>query len=133
MPLPKLPSKPAALLAPKDYPKAERGKTVKPHIALVEPVAPADLPAVAKAIPQPHAPQAKITGKRPVEKPRATPKAVESRAKSTTSRTADKLGMSKLFVLDTNVLMHDPTSLFRFEEHDIYLPMITLEELDNHK
>ena len=42
-------------------------------------------------------------------------------------------GPSKLFVLDTNVLMHDPTSLFRFEEHDIYLPMITLEELDNHK
>ena len=33
----------------------------------------------------------------------------------------------RLFVLDTNVLMHDPTSLFRFEEHDIYLPMITLE------
>jgi PhoH-like ATPase len=41
--------------------------------------------------------------------------------------------MTKLFVLDTNVLMHDPTSLFRFEEHDIYLPMSTLEELDNHK
>ncbi len=39
----------------------------------------------------------------------------------------------KLFVLDTNVLMHDPTSLFRFEEHDVYLPMGTLEELDNHK
>lgn len=39
----------------------------------------------------------------------------------------------KLFVLDTNVLMHDPTSLFRFEEHDIYLPMMTLEELDDHK
>ncbi len=39
----------------------------------------------------------------------------------------------KLFVLDTNVLMHDPTSLFRFEEHDIYLPMATLEELDNNK
>ena len=36
-------------------------------------------------------------------------------------------------MLDTNVLMHDPTSLFRFEEHDIYLPMITLEELDNNK
>ena len=42
-------------------------------------------------------------------------------------------GPAKLFVLDTNVLLHDPTSLFRFEEHDIYLPMITLEELDNHK
>ena len=40
---------------------------------------------------------------------------------------------AKLFVLDTNVLMHDPTSLFRFEEHDIYLPMATLEELDNNK
>ena len=40
---------------------------------------------------------------------------------------------SKLFVLDTNELMHDPTSLFRFEEHDIYLPMLTLEELDNNK
>ena len=40
---------------------------------------------------------------------------------------------SKLFVLDTNVLMHDPTSLFRFEEHDIYLPMLALEELDAHK
>ncbi len=35
-----------------------------------------------------------------------------------------------LFVLDTNVLMHDPTSLFRFMEHDIYLPMVVLEELD---
>ena len=41
--------------------------------------------------------------------------------------------ISKLFVLDTNVLLHDPSSLFRFEEHDIYLPMITLEELDNNK
>ena len=40
---------------------------------------------------------------------------------------------SKIFVLDTNVLMHDPTSLFRFEEHDVYLPMMTLEELDNNK
>jgi PhoH-like ATPase len=42
-------------------------------------------------------------------------------------------GPAKLFVLDTNVLMHDPMSLYRFEEHDIYLPMITLEELDGHK
>jgi PhoH-like ATPase len=40
---------------------------------------------------------------------------------------------SKLFVLDTNVLMHDPTSLFRFEEHDIFLPMATIEELDANK
>ena len=41
--------------------------------------------------------------------------------------------VKKLFVLDTNVLMHDPMCLFRFEEHDIFLPMIVLEELDSHK
>ena len=35
-----------------------------------------------------------------------------------------------IFVLDTNVLMHDPTAIFRFEEHDVYIPMIVLEELD---
>jgi len=40
---------------------------------------------------------------------------------------------TKLFVLDTNVLMHDPTSLFQFEEHDVYVPMVVLEELDNNK
>lgn len=39
----------------------------------------------------------------------------------------------KLFVLDTNVLMEDATSLFKFEENDLYIPMITLAELDNHK
>ncbi|AOV17519.1 phosphate starvation-inducible protein PhoH [Acidihalobacter aeolianus] len=39
----------------------------------------------------------------------------------------------RLFVLDTNVLMHDPSSLFRFQEHDIYLPMVVLEELDRAK
>lgn len=42
-------------------------------------------------------------------------------------------GPTKLFVLDTNVLLHDPMCLFRFEEHDIFLPMIVLEELDGHK
>ena len=42
-------------------------------------------------------------------------------------------GPTKLFVLDTNVLMHDPMCLFRFEEHDVFLPMIVLEELDGHK
>ena len=36
----------------------------------------------------------------------------------------------RIFVLDTNVLMHDPTSIFRFEEHDVYIPMTVLEELD---
>ncbi|MBB5017702.1 PhoH-like ATPase [Chitinivorax tropicus] len=52
---------------------------------------------------------------------------------SAAKKSKGKAQQTKLFVLDTNVLMHDPTSLFRFEEHDIYLPMMTLEELDNNK
>src|SRR5699024_507287 len=39
----------------------------------------------------------------------------------------------RTFVLDTNVLMHDPTALFRFHEHDIFVPMVVLEELDGGK
>ncbi|NOZ36661.1 MAG: PhoH family protein, partial [Gammaproteobacteria bacterium] len=39
----------------------------------------------------------------------------------------------RLFVIDSNVLMHDPTALFRFQEHDLYLPMMVLEELDHNK
>ena len=39
----------------------------------------------------------------------------------------------RLFVLDTNVLMHDPSAIFRFQEHDLFLPMMVLEELDNNK
>jgi PhoH-like ATPase len=35
-----------------------------------------------------------------------------------------------LYIIDTNVLMHDPTSIYRFEEHDVFLPMMVLEELD---
>jgi len=39
----------------------------------------------------------------------------------------------KLFVLDTNVLLHDSNALFQFQEHDIFLPMVVLEELDHQK
>src|SRR6476659_5565751 len=39
----------------------------------------------------------------------------------------------RIYVLDTNVLMHDPTALFKFEEHDVYLPMQVMEELDKAK
>jgi len=42
-------------------------------------------------------------------------------------------GNKKLFVLDTNILMHDPSSIFRFQEHNIFIPMIVLEELDKGK
>lgn len=40
---------------------------------------------------------------------------------------------NKTFVLDTNVLLSDPLALFSFEEHNVVLPMIVLEELDRHK
>ncbi|MGE5241151.1 MAG: PhoH family protein [Bacteroidota bacterium] len=39
----------------------------------------------------------------------------------------------KIFVVDTNVLIHDPTSILRFHEHDVYIPIVVLEELDNSK
>ena len=39
----------------------------------------------------------------------------------------------RIYVLDTNVLMHDPTALFKFEEHDVFLPMQVIEELDHAK
>jgi PhoH-like ATPase len=128
MPLPKLPTKPAALLSTQDYPKADKDKIVK-ALTLIEPTrhsAPAPaLPAIVRA---------KIADKTPAEKPRAVaPQTVALAPKSGTRRPVDKSGVKKLFVLDTNVLMHDPTSLFRFEEHDVYLPMMTLEELDDHK
>jgi PhoH-like ATPase len=46
---------------------------------------------------------------------------------------ADSGSDTKVFVLDTNVLMHDPSALFKFQEHHVYLPMTVLEELDNAK
>lgn len=152
MPLPKLPTKPAALLLAKDYPKADAKN--KPAIQAVPPAKP-KLAAVSEA-PAPKAPAktakaktvAPVEAPAPVAKPAARGKEkqhnedaphpakhkpVEMMVKSKASRNADQSGMTKMFVLDTNVLMHDPSSLFRFEEHDVYLPMMTLEELDDHK
>ncbi|MBP6775648.1 MAG: PhoH family protein, partial [Piscinibacter sp.] len=71
----------------------------------------------------PVAPEAAATRLAPAPAPATQPRPRKPRG----------TGPAKLFVLDTNVLMHDPMSLFRFDEHDIYLPMITLEELDDHK
>ena len=165
MPLPKLPTKPAALLLAKDYPKADRSKPAaaafappKPKLAAVAEAPPeviakparvtkakaaavvAEVAAPAMVAPAPApAPVAKPSSRK--EKPHleleaphpAKHKPVEMMVKSKASRHADRSGMTKMFVLDTNVLMHDPSSLFRFEEHDVYLPMMTLEELDDHK
>jgi PhoH-like ATPase len=54
-------------------------------------------------------------------------------AKRTTGGKSAPVVERRLFVLDTNVLMHDPTAIFRFQEHDVYLPMVVLEELDANK
>jgi len=45
----------------------------------------------------------------------------------------DKTTENRLFIIDTNVLMHDPMALYRFKRHDIYVPMVVLEELDKAK
>jgi len=73
--------------------------------------------------------------RQPVPEAPAEPRAPVAPVASNRRRTAGKAGNgpARLFVLDTNVLLHDPMSLFRFEEHDIFLPMIVLEELDGHK
>ncbi|WP_157270086.1 PhoH family protein [Azohydromonas aeria] len=132
MPLPKPPARKAAQLAPVDFesqaaPKGGKRGLKRGAAAEAEPAVldlrndaaeaaapPLDFtpPAAAAPSAQPASPNTKAAP-RP-RKPRST-------------------GPAKLFVLDTNVLMHDPMSLFRFDEHDIYLPMITLEELDGHK
>jgi PhoH-like ATPase len=53
---------------------------------------------------------------------------------SASRKKTDKPGKEKrIFILDTNVLMHDPTALFRFEEHDLCIPIVVLEELDQAK
>ena len=65
--------------------------------------------------------------------PAAATAPAPTRSKARAATAPKRNGKPRLFVLDTNVLMHDPMSLFRFEEHDVFLPMITLEELDGHK
>ena len=62
----------------------------------------------------------------------ATPTRAASGSKRNNKKSGDNASR-KMFVLDTNVLLHDPSSLYRFEEHDIFLPMMTLEELDHQK
>jgi len=161
MPLPKMPTKPAVILSKEDYPKAKptahsATKSSANHttsqVAQLPPAAhakPSTKPAVlVKPVSQTLAENssAQVSSKSKTAKISPTGKSAAlelnttvpgksagARHKSGISRAADSIGATKLFVLDTNVLMHDPTCLFRFEEHDIYLPMITLEELDNHK
>jgi PhoH-like ATPase len=121
MPLPKPPASKAALLSATDYETQAAARTAKRSL---QPPADAN-----------KEPLALRPAEAPVSAPRVEPRPVravapEMAAKPRATRPA---GPARLFVLDTNVLMHDPLCLFRFEEHDVFLPMITLEELDSHK
>jgi PhoH-like ATPase len=97
-----------------------RARKSKPTAALLQPIAPA-------------APVQARTNTPTATTPAPDAAAAASSQARTRKSAATQAEVLKLFVLDTNVLMHDPTCLFRFEEHDVYLPMMTLEELDNHK
>jgi len=138
MPLPKPPSKKGDLLKSADYeaqaaPRANKRsaktRAAEPpeqaaldlHDGSAAQVAVVPRARSTVAAPPPAVAAAPAAAARPVSMPAAKP------------RKPRHVGPPKLFVLDTNVLMHDPMSLFRFEEHDIFLPMITLEELDGHK
>jgi PhoH-like ATPase len=123
MPLPKPPARRAALLSAEDFEAQAAPRATRKSLKTPPPEP--SVPPVAEFFEE--ASPAAAVEVRPAA-PEAPPQARERRA-----RRPQHEGPPKLFVLDTNVLMHDPTSLFRFDEHDIFLPMITLEELDNHK
>lgn len=131
MPLPKPPTKKADLLAAADY---ESQAAPKPRKRTLKAAAPEAAPAEAAL--ELHDGGAVVSAHRPAPQPAPAPAApTPAPAPVPRARTRSPRGTGpvKLFVLDTNVLMHDPTCLFRFDEHDVFLPMITLEELDGHK
>jgi len=135
MPLPKPPVRPADSLRSADYdsqaaPKADK-RSVKPRASADSATPPARKLAGSAA---PLAARTPAPLPAPLPAPAPAPiAAARPAAPARRQRSKRGDGPPKLFVLDTNVLMHDPMSLFRFEEHDVFLPMITLEELDGHK
>ncbi len=99
--------------------------------APVAPVTPVEAAAPKAAAPKKAAPASHAAK---TKAPSPAPTAAQPAPKTTTPKKASKRGRQRcLFVLDTNVLLHDPTCVFRFQEHDIFLPLVVLEELDNHK
>lgn len=145
MPLPTAPVKRAALLSEQDYdvparilPKVSKTEsllTVNPvHEKTRARTTPqgTDVSSQAQALLITGAIENKLKAPRPVASLRKNSPKVEIPAESR-PKNIKHTGPKKLFVLDTNVLLHDPMCLYRFEEHDIFLPMIVLEELDAHK
>ncbi|NMC74383.1 MAG: hypothetical protein GYA56_08530, partial [Geobacteraceae bacterium] len=48
-------------------------------------------------------------------------------------RQRKKVQKPKNFILDTNVLLHDPHSLFQFQENNLFIPITVIEEIDRFK
>jgi len=126
MPLPKAPNKPATLLDLSTVAKARHRATPASTGKPAARSAPEHRPAPEVAPP----PMATATARSVVDLASGARKPEPRAAREPHRQPAER---PRIFVLDTNVLMHDPSSLFRFAEHDVYLPMMTLEELDNHK
>ncbi|TKR54154.1 PhoH family protein [Allopusillimonas ginsengisoli] len=127
MPLPQLPTRMGAMLSEKSVKITSAQPEVQTpgnDTPIAETTVQAAPPARAKQ--QPAVPPASS------EPPAASVKTV---VKTSSRPKKARLAQSKrkLFVLDTNVLLHDSNCMFKFEEHDIFLPMIVLEELDHQK
>jgi len=143
MPLPPAPTKRAALLSSTAFEAtASSISRTRRKAANTVPAVDAVIPETDATVVQPpvipaEAPQARVPGGTAARALHSVPVAelpVSSAGESAPRpRRRKTAGRPKLFVLDTNVLLHDPMCLFRFEEHDIFLPMIVLEELDAHK
>ncbi len=135
MPLPKPPERKAAILSTAEIESQPRPRGEKRTNKAPAPRAAAVAATAATAPEDSVAVVAEPVQADPVPAATKSPAPPESPSAAPTARTRSPRGTGpvKLFVLDTNVLMHDPTCLYRFEEHDIFLPMVTLEELDSHK
>ena len=143
MPLPSAPTKRAALLSQQEYetpaktrPKAKTSVSVKAQAPVEVAEAPSHRPTPAKSSnrSRTNKPAQSAPAEHPVTTPEVTAVAAPAKPVERPRAKSKRFeGPTRLFVLDTNVLLHDPSCLFRFEEHDIFLPMIVLEELDAHK
>lgn len=139
MPLPPAPSKRGHKLAQEAIEQTRRSAKARPAKPAPAPsAAPARLltapatPAIADK-PRTRA-TPPLTAPAPAPAPAAkTARKVPAKVPAQAPAPRAKAAAPHLFVLDTNVLLHDPTALFRFQEHDIFLPMVVLEELDAHK
>lgn len=129
MPLPKAPKQRASRLDASSY-----ANDLSPSSLTAPPVTPPPAATTAEVVQLPT-PVARAAGSAPTSPAKAAkpPKIAAAPKAASSTRSRKPTGPTKLFVLDTNVLMHDPMCIFRFEEHDVFLPMITLEELDGHK